>query len=382
MRIAVIGAGPAGLYFAYCLKRACPDAAISIFEQNHSGATFGFGIVFSDRALDFLAADDPDTYTLLSRHLERWNELAVVHRGEKVAVDGIGFAAIGRLAFLKLLQERAATLGLEPNYGRRIDTVAELGAFDLIVGADGVKSTLRDGRSTAFGTEVIDLSNRFAWYGTPKPFGCLTQTFVNTEHGAFNAHHYRYGPDVSTFIVETSEATWQRSGLSAMGEAASQRFCEAVFAEALDGAPLISNRSVWRRFPQVRNRAFAAGNVVLIGDALHTAHFSIGSGTRMALEDAVALANAIASHPGDLAAAVTGFEVARRPLLDKLLAAADASGRWYEQFERHMSLAPFDFTMSYLCRSGRVEPARIAATSPRFMAEWARHRTTSRDSTS
>jgi 2-polyprenyl-6-methoxyphenol hydroxylase-like FAD-dependent oxidoreductase len=295
MRIAVIGAGPAGLYFAYCLKRACPDAAISIFEQNHSGATFGFGIVFSDRALDFLSADDPDTFTLLSRHLERWNELAVVHRGEKVAVDGIGFAAIGRLAFLKLLQERAATLGLEPNYGRRIDTVAELGAFDLIVGADGVNSTVRDSRSGEFGTEITDLSNRFAWYGTPKPFEYLTQTFVNTEHGAFNAHHYRYGPGMSTFIVETSEATWQRSGLSAMNEAASQRFCEAVFAEALDGAALISNRSVWRRFPQVRNRAFSAGNAVLIGDALHTAHFSIGSGTRLALEDAVALAKAIAS---------------------------------------------------------------------------------------
>ncbi|HUF46085.1 MAG TPA: FAD-dependent monooxygenase [Aestuariivirgaceae bacterium] len=375
MRIAVIGAGPAGLYFAYRLKRARPDASVRIFEQNRTGATFGFGIVFSDRALDFLSADDPETFTLVSRHLERWNELAVVHRGQRVPVDGIGFAAIGRLAFLKLLQQRAASLKLEPVYGRRIDNVGELGEFDLIIGADGVSSTVRQSRSEDFATETAYLSNRYAWYGTSKPFECLTQTFVETEHGAFNAHHYRYAPNMSTFIVETSEDTWLRSGLDRLDEAASQRFCEAAFAETLDQAPLISNRSAWRRFPQVRNRRFAAGNAVLIGDALHTAHFSIGSGTRLALEDAVALAKSIAGHPGDLPEALADFEAARRPVLDKLLAAADASGRWYEQFDRHMALAPVEFAMSYLCRSGRVAPERIAETSPRFMAEWTRRRT-------
>jgi len=372
MRVAVIGAGPAGLYFAYCLKRACPDASVHIFEQNRPDSTFGFGIVFSDRALDFLSADDPETFALLSRHVEKWNDLAVVHRGERVVVDGIGFAAIGRLAFLKLLRERAATLGLEAAYDQRIDDIAQLGDFDLIIGADGVGSMVRESRSEAFGTETSYLSNRYAWYGTAKPFACLTQTFVETGHGAFNAHHYRYGPDMSTFIVETSEATWRRSNLDRLDEAAARQFCETVFAEALDGAPLISNRSAWRRFPQVRNRRLACGNAVLIGDALHTAHFSIGSGTRLALEDAVALSKSIAARPGDLRQALTDFERARRPVLDKLLAAADASGRWYEQFERHMALAPVDFTLSYLCRSGRVAPERIAESSPRFMARWAR----------
>jgi 2-polyprenyl-6-methoxyphenol hydroxylase-like FAD-dependent oxidoreductase len=374
LRIAVIGAGPAGLYFAYCLKRACPDASIRILEQNQPGATFGFGIVFSDRALDFLSADDPETFALLSRHVEMWTDLVVVHRGERVAVDGIGFAAVGRLAFLKLLQERAASLGLEPSYGRRVDGIAQLGEFDLIVGADGVGSTVRQSRLQEFGTETAYLSNRYAWYGTRKPFVCLTQTFVETDYGAFNAHHYRYAPDMSTFIVETSEPTWRRSGLDRLGEAASRQFCQTVFAEVLDGAPLISNRSTWRRFPQVRNRRLAAGNAVLIGDALHTAHFSIGSGTRLALEDAVALARSIAAHPGDLRDALGDYEAARRPVLDKLLAAADASARWYEQFEQHMALPPIDFAMSYLCRSGRVAPERIAEGSPRFMAEWARRR--------
>ena len=374
MRIAVVGAGPAGLYFAYCLKRARPEAAIDLFEQNPEGATFGFGIVFSDRALDFLSADDPDTFALLSRHGERWSDLAVVHRGERIVVDGIGFAAIGRLAFLELLQERAASLGLKPAYGQRIDDIGKLGGYDLIVGADGVASTVREGRGEAFGTETAYLSNRYAWYGTQKSFACLTQTFAETPHGAFNAHHYRYAPNMSTFIVETTEATWRRAGLDTMDEAASRRFCEAVFADTLEGAPLISNRSTWRRFPRLRNRRFAAGNAVLIGDALHTAHFSIGSGTRLALEDAVALAKAIAACPGDIREALADFEAARRPVLDKLLAAADASGRWYEQFDRHMALAPIDFTMSYLCRSGRVAPERIAESSPRFMAEWFRLR--------
>lgn len=372
MRIAVIGAGPAGLYFAYCLKRARPDASIRIFEQNQPGATFGFGIVFSDRALDFLSADDPETFALLSRHVERWSDLAVVHRGERVVVDGIGFAAIGRLAFLTLLQERAASLGLEPAYGQRVDDVSRLGDFDLIVGADGVGSTVRESRRAAFATKTVYLSNRYAWYGTHKSFPCLTQTFVETEHGEFNAHHYRYAPDMSTFIVEASEATWQASGLDRLDESASRRFCEAVFAEALEGAPLISNRSAWRRFPQLRNTRMAAGNAVLIGDALHTAHFSIGSGTRLALEDAVALAKSIAACPGGLGEALADFEAQRRPVLDKLLAAADASGRWYEHFQRHMALPPIDFAMSYLCRSGRVAPERIAETSPGFMADWAR----------
>jgi 2-polyprenyl-6-methoxyphenol hydroxylase-like FAD-dependent oxidoreductase len=373
VRIVVIGAGPAGLYFAYCLKRARPDASIRIFEQKPAGATFGFGIVFSDRALDFLSADDPETFALLSRHVEKWNDLAVVHRGERVPVDGIGFAAIDRLAFLKLLQARAASLGLEPEYGQRIDDISKLDEFDLIVGADGVGSTVRESHREALGTETAYLSNRYAWYGTKKLFACLTQTFVETEYGGFNAHHYRYTPEMSTFIVETSDATWRRSGLDRLDEAASRRFCEAAFAETLDGAPLISNRSIWRRFPQVRNRRLATGNAVLIGDALHTAHFSIGSGTRLALEDAVALAKAIAARPGDLRQALADYEAARRPVLEKLLAAADASGRWYEDFEQHMALPPVDFTMSYLCRSGRVAPERIAESSPRFMAEWVRH---------
>ena len=363
MRILVAGAGPAGLYFSYLAKRQHPDWELHVVEQNPADSTFGFGVVFSDRALEFLRDDDPATYELITPQMEIWTDLTVVHRGTPVVIDGIGFAAIGRLQLLQLLQRQAASVGVVP----RFETV--LGSpgpgYDLVVGADGVNSTVRSWHD--FGTSVARLRNKFAWYGTTQIFDTLTQTFVTNEHGTFNAHHYRQSHEMSTFVVECDAATWERAGFSGMNEAATLAYCEKVFAQTLGGHRLVSNKSLWRNFPNLRNRRWFVGNTVLIGDALRTAHFSIGSGTRLAMEDAIALAKALQQEPGNLAACLVAYESARRPIVEKLVAAADASGAWYERFPEQMKLAPREFAWSYIQRSGRIDPARLRKISPRFV---------------
>ncbi len=367
VRVLVAGAGPAGLYFAYLLKRQQRQARIRIAEQNPPDSTFGFGVVFSERALEFLRAEDPETFALVTPEMETWTALTVVHRGERVTIDGIGFAAIGRLALLQLLRRRLASVGVEPEYNCTLASPGELEGYDLVVAADGANSFVRRCHGEHFGTTVAHLENKFAWYGTTKLFATLTQTFAENEHGTFNAHHYRHASDMSTFVVECDAATWERAGFAAMDEAATRAYCERVFSQTLEGHPLASNRSIWRNFPTVRNTRWSAGSTVLIGDALHSAHFSIGSGTRLAMEDAIALAGALHAHPVDVPEALEEFEAARRPVLEKLLAAADASGAWYERFPEHMRLAPREFAWSYIQRSGRIDPARLRKIAPKFV---------------
>ena len=352
MRILVAGAGPAGLYFSYLAKRAHPAWDIRVVEQNRADSTFGFGVVFSDKALEFLRGDDPETFDAITPHMEQWVDLTVVHRGTPVVIDGIGFSAIGRLQFLQLMQQRAASAGIVPQYETKL---ASFAGYDLVVGADGANSTVRAGRE--FGTTISYLTNKFAWFGTPTPFRTLTQTFVSNEHGSFNAHHYRHSPAMSTFVVECDADTWRRAGFAAMEEAATIAYLEKLF-----GHRLVSNKSVWRNFPNVRNQRYFSGRTVLIGDALRTAHFSIGSGTRLAMEDAIALVKALESRDP-----LPSFEAARRPIVEKLVAAADASGAWYERFAEHMKLAPREFAWSYIQRSGRIDPERLRKISPRFV---------------
>lgn len=372
MRIAILGAGPAGLYFAYLIKRRRPDTDVTIIEQNPADATFGFGVVFSERALEFLREDDEPTYSAIAPHMESWRDIAIVHRGERVVVDGVGFAAIGRLKLLQILQARARSVGIEPVYRRAVRNLDELGDADLIVGADGVNSLVRRSYEKEFGADVRFLTNRFAWFGTTKRFETLTQTFAETEFGFFNAHHYRYAPELSTFIVEVDQATFVRARFAQMRETETRTLCERVFAGALDGHVLISNNSIWRQFPLVHNAHWQAGKCVLIGDALHTVQFSIGSGTRLAMEDAIALDRALAAHPGAAAMALTAYETARRPILEKLVSGANQSATWYEQFAGHMQLPPLDFAMSYVTRSGRVDVDRLRKLSPRFVARYER----------
>ena len=373
MRIAILGAGPAGLYLSFLLKRRRPEADITVIEQNPADATFGFGVVFSDRALEFLREDDEPTYAAIVPQMESWNDITLVHRGERIVIDGVGFAAIGRLKLLQLLQERALSVGIAPTYRRTVNTLDELTGFDLIVGADGVNSLVRRTHAEQFGASVCYLTNRFAWFGTGKRFETLTQTFIATDLGHFNAHHYRFTPDLSTFIVEVDEPTFERAGFAKMSEQDARAVCERVFAGVLGGHPLISNNSIWRRFPLVHNERWSCGNHVLLGDALHTAHFSIGSGTRLAMEDAIALYKALATHK-DLPAALHAYEAARRPILDKLVAGANGSGEWYEHFAEHMKLSPVDFAMSYIIRSGRINIERLRKLSPRFVERFERER--------
>jgi 2-polyprenyl-6-methoxyphenol hydroxylase-like FAD-dependent oxidoreductase len=370
MRIAILGAGPAGLYLAYLIKRRRPNANITLVEQNPAGATFGFGVVFSDRALEFLRDGDSETFAAIAPQMESWNDITLVHRNERITIDGIGFAAIGRLKLLQLLQVRVRSVGLEPQFGRSVTSLDEIGDADLLVGADGVNSLVRRTFAEQFGASVTYLANRFAWFGTPKSYDTLTQTFRHTPIGDFNAHHYRYAPGRSTFIVEVDEATFSRAGFEKMEDMESRSVCEKVFADALEGCRLISNNSIWRRFPQVWNTRWHHGKYVLIGDALHTAHFSIGSGTRLAMEDAIALNRALAGHDDNVVAALPAFEAARRPIVEKIVAGASASAAWYEHFAEHMELGVTDFAMSYMMRSGRIDIERLRKLSPRFVERY------------
>jgi 2-polyprenyl-6-methoxyphenol hydroxylase-like FAD-dependent oxidoreductase len=369
VRIAVIGGGPGGLYFAYLWKKRHPDADIDLFEQNAAGATWGFGVVFSEQALEFLRSDDPDTVDAITPRMESWNNITLNLRGESVEIDGVGFSSIGRLDLLGILQQRVRSVGVTPRYDTLIQSVEQLTGYDLIVAADGLNSIARRSFEGDFGTSLSYSANKFAWYGTTKRFETLSQTFVETDRGAFNAHHYRYSPSMSTFLVECDLATWRRYGFADKTVEQSQVICEQVFASTLEGHRLASNKSVWRNFPWIWNEHWSFKNMVLIGDALHSAHFSIGSGTRLAIEDAIALSKALEAE-GEISAGLHRYQSERQPIVKKLVTAARTSAAWYEKFPEHMKLAPMDFAYGYITRSGRIDDARLRAMSPSFMARY------------
>jgi 2-polyprenyl-6-methoxyphenol hydroxylase-like FAD-dependent oxidoreductase len=369
LRIAVIGGGPGGLYFAYLWKRRHPDAVIDLFEQNAAGATWGFGVVFSEQALEFLRADDPDTVDAIAPRMQSWRNITLNLRGESVEIDGVGFSSIGRLELLGILQARTASVGVTPRYDTPVASMDQLTGYDLIVAADGLNSLVRRSFEGDFGTSLSYSPNKFAWYGTTKRFETLSQSFVQTELGAFNAHHYRYSPSMSTFLVECDLATWQAYGFADKTVEQSQAICEQVFASTLDGHGLVSNKSVWRNFPWIWNEQWSFKNMVLIGDALHSAHFSIGSGTRLAIEDAMALTKALEAED-DISKALFRYQTERKPIVKKLVTAARTSAGWYEKFPEHMKLDLMDFAHSYITRSGRIDDARLRAMSPAFMARY------------
>ncbi|MET0151356.1 MAG: benzoate-CoA ligase family protein [Candidatus Binatia bacterium] len=367
MRIAVVGAGPAGLLFSLLMKRQRPRDEIVVIEQNARDATFGFGVVFSRGALEFLSRDEPTMHATLAAAMESWPLQRIVHRDERVDIDGNGFSAIARIALLQILQRHCEALGVRIEFERAFESLAPLAGFDLVVGADGVHSMVRRQLAHAFQPHVEWLTNKFAWYGTAQPFECLTLTFRTSEHGAFVAHHYRYSPTMSTFIVECDAATWYRAELDRASETESRAYCERLFAPDLQNHPLVSNKSVWRNFPLVQNACWSAGNAVLIGDALRTGHFSIGSGTRLAFDDAIFLARAFETAGADVPGALETFERARRPIVEKLVAAANQSSYWYERMSDKMRLDPWEIAYDYMRRSGRMTDERLREEAPRFM---------------
>lgn len=367
MKVRILGAGPAGLYLAALMKRDDPSHDIEVFERNPRDATWGFGVVFSDRALEFLKADDQALYDYLTPHLENWPEITVVHNDTHIPVAGNGFSSIGRLELLTLLYDYVEKLGVKIHFDTEITSIEQMGKADLVVGANGAFSWVREENQEKFGTTVDWRPNRFIWYGTTKAFNSLTLTFRETDVGVFCAHHYRYQPDRSTFLVEVEEATWQRAGFDAMSQEDTIKYCEKVFAKDLEGHPIITNNSHWRQFPAIWNERWSFDNVVLLGDALRTAHFSIGSGTRLAMEDSVALFKALKAHKDDVKAALQYFQELRVPPMKKIWDAANVSIRWYEEMDKLVSeLKPVEFAYSYMTRTGRVSHEEVKKRDPKL----------------
>jgi 2-polyprenyl-6-methoxyphenol hydroxylase-like FAD-dependent oxidoreductase len=365
MKIRILGAGPAGLAFAALMKRQDPAHDIVVFERNPRGATWGFGVVFSDRALEFLRADDQALHDLLTPHLETWPDITIVHDRTRVPLAGNGFAAIGRLEMLTLMVAHVESLGVPIRFETEVESIAQLGQADLVIAADGAFSRVRGEREARFGTTTDWRPNKFIWYGTTKAFDSLTLTFRPTAWGVFCAHHYRYASDRSTFLIELQADTWQRAGFATLSLEDTIRRCEQVFAPDLEGHPILSNRSHWRNFPAVWNARWSDGAIVLLGDALRTAHFSIGSGTRLAIEDAVALAKALRASGNDVAAALALFQQQRLPPAKKIWDAANVSIGWYEQMDQLVAtLSPVEFAYSYLTRTGRVDHAEVQRRDP------------------
>jgi anthraniloyl-CoA monooxygenase len=361
MRIAIAGGGPGGLYLSILLKRLDPAHEVCVFERNAPDDTFGFGVVFSDETLGAFEAADPETYAEIARRFARWSDIDVRFRGETIRSGGHGFSAMGRKDLLNLLQRRAAGLGVDLRFRTELSTTPEA---DLVVAADGVNSTLRRAHAASFQPSLDQRHAKYVWFGTDLVFDAFKFFIAETEHGVFQVHGYPYSDTMSTFIVETTEATWRRAGLD---RADPLDACEALFADVLEGHRLIANRSLWINFTTVRNACWRHENVVLLGDAAHTAHFSIGSGTKLAMEDAIALAWALGEEPGDVTQALAAYEAERRPIVESTQRAAHGSLEWFEGLGRYVAQPPPIFAFNLLTRSRRITFGELQMRDPEFV---------------
>ena len=369
MNIGIVGGGPAGLFFAYLMKRHDPGHAIRIVERDAATATYGWGVVFSDVALTFVRDVAPELYEAITRGQEVHDAMRIVHRGEAITLANNTFHRLARIDLLRTLREFCARQGVAIEFGRRVEDVAEFADCDLVVAADGAGSAIRARYRERFEPTLDVRPNYFAWYGTAALFDPLSLIFRENADGLLIAHAYRYSRTHSTFLVECDPQTWRAAGLDREGEAQSLAYCESVFRDDLDGAALLSNRSEWFRYAIVSNRHWSWGNVVLLGDALRTGHPSVGSGTRLAMQDSIALYDACVAH-ADVPTMLAEFERRRRPGSDALQAAAIRSTQWYETVRARLPLDPISFAYDYLRRTGRVDHQDVRARDPALAAAY------------
>jgi anthraniloyl-CoA monooxygenase len=373
MKVDVIGGGPAGLYFAILAKKAWLQIDITVYERNRPDDTFGFGVVFSDETLDTFEKYDRESYQAITANFAYWDDIEIHFKGSVHRVGGNGFCGCSRVTLLRLLQERARALGVALKFQIEIDPAAHRDA-DLIVAADGINSRIRTQYADAFRPSTNLRLNKFTWMGSTRPFDAFTFFFRETEHGIFIAHCYQYEPGFSTWVLETDPETWERAGLDKLDEEQSARFLEGVFAKELQGHKLIINRSLWRNFPTIHCERWTHDNIVLIGDAKATAHFSIGSGTKLAMEDAVALYDAFKATAGksvsarDVKTALAHFEAERRLEVEKTQHSADVSLVWFEHVRRFWDMDPTRFAFGLMTRSKAITYDNLALRAPEFVA--------------
>ena len=366
VKITILGGGPAGLYFALLMKRDRPDDAVTVIERNRADDTFGFGVVFSDETLENFARADPASFRAITDNFAWWDDIEIRFRGTVHRVGGNGFCGCSRRSLLMLLQARCRVLGVELRFRTEFGALDDYADSDLIVAADGLNSRVRDSHAEHFQPSTDLRPNRFAWMGSTKPLDAFTFSFRETPHGVFIAHAYQYEPGASTWVLETDADTFSRAGLDDMDEAAAARLMELVFADDLSGHRLLTNRSVWRRFPMIRNRRWTMGKIVLLGDAKATAHFSIGSGTKLAMEDAIALHACFREERG-VTEALARFEIGRRADVEKTQHAADVSLVWFEHLRRFWDMDPVRFAFGLMTRSKSITYDNLRLRAPEFV---------------
>jgi anthraniloyl-CoA monooxygenase len=391
MRIASVGGGPAGLYFSLLFKRTFPDADITVYERNRADDTFGWGVVFSDETLGHFEQADPESFAQIKAQFAYWTDIETHLRGQRVTSTGHGFCGLSRRKLLQIFHERCRQLGVRLVFGKEVRSLADVPGNDLVLAADGLNSALRKQSEDHFKPTVDWRACRFAWLGTTLPLKAFTFHFKETPHGLFQVHAYPFEPQLSTWIVECHEHVWRRAGLDMASEEETLAFCERLFADELQGHRLLGNKSVWRSFPTVRCERWHHRNLVLLGDSAHTAHFSIGSGTKLAMEDAIALRDAFATHAtaagrapaaADVPAVLAAYEARRKPDTIRTQRAAQTSLEWFENSARYVHQHPLQFTFNLMTRSKRItwdnlrlrDPALVESVDRWFFDEaWERH---------